>query len=153
MKKTVFIAMCLFGLAAVAAHAQFTVNGLSPSKMYTLEQMKASLGKTPRYEGIRQRELGTHYTLRYGDDLFSFGTFLGFTRFTLKTNAYPVVVNGVTFRVGDNTSVLTTIPDKYISKEGSGLSYLFVKDLYDPIEISFNKSNIITRITYKMSIY
>lgn len=104
MKKIVFIAICLFGLT-VAAHAQFTVNGMVPGNMYTLEQMKAAFGNNPSHEITSvSDDLGTTYSLEYGDDYFSFSTEWGWSNFTLETNAYPVVMDNVTFRVGDNIS-------------------------------------------------
>jgi hypothetical protein len=152
MKKIVFITLCLLGFT-MAAHAQVTINGLSPGKIYTLAQMKAALGDNPSYESIHQRELGTHYRLGYGDDSFSFGTFLGFTVFTLKTKAYPVVINGRTIRVGDDTSILLGKPELSISRAETWLYHLYIRDLYDPIMISFNKDKVITKISYMMSIY
>jgi hypothetical protein len=153
MKKIVFITLYLFGLT-VAAHAQmveFTVNGLVPDQTYTLAQMKAAFGNNPSREGTQQSELGTNYFLEYGDDYFAFSTHFGWTNFILRTNIYHVVIDNVTFRVGDNISILSTIPNSQLILEEGGVYYL---QLYmdDPIRIRFNSSNIITSISFSASV-
>jgi hypothetical protein len=130
---------------------EFTVNGLSPDNTYTLAQMKAAFGDNPSFESNRQNESGTTHRLRYGDDYFSFSTEFGWTVFVLRTNAYPVVVNGITFRVGDNISILPTIPHDHLILKEAGLYYLYI-DIDDPIKVRFNSSNIITRISFSASI-
>jgi hypothetical protein len=154
MKRIVFIAICLFGLT-VAVHAQmgFTVNGLSPDNTYTLAQMKACFGNNPSSEIISvSNDSETTYCLEYGDDYFEFSTDFGWTIFVLETNTYPVVANGVTFRVGDNLSALSAILNGLWVLKSTGLYYLYLPPMDDPIEIEFNSSNIITSISFSASI-
>jgi hypothetical protein len=147
MKKTVFIAMCLFGLAA-AAHAQ-TVNGMVAGNIYTLEQMKAAFGNNPTFQSTSVSNDGTNYSLDYGDDHFSFDTEYGWTHFTIKTSTYPVVIGNVTLRVGDDISVLSTIPNSQLVLKEPGLYDLLLPPMdCCAIWIGFDSSNVITEIIF-----
>jgi hypothetical protein len=149
MKRIAFIAICLLGFT-VAAHAQLTVNGLVIGDTYTLAQMKANLGNNPTFQSTSvSDDLGTTYTLEYEGDYFSFNTEYGLTNCTLETNTYPVVIDKVPLRVGDNISILLTIPDSQLVLREEGLYDLRLPPMdYCGVWIGFNSDNIITSIIF-----
>lgn len=124
-----------------------TINNLEIGEKYTIAQIEDSLGiASEKY--ANEDEFGTTYELIFQNDIFHFDSNIGFSNFSLTSNKFSV--NGL-FRVGDNISVLSTIPNSRLVLEEAGLYYLYLENNDDPIQISFENDKI-TCIWFMMSV-
>ena len=146
VQKMIAVFFSLF-IMGINTNAQ-TINNLEVGKEYTLEQIKSALGEpTEVMSWEDESDIGYGYELSYSTDVFNFGN-SGFSSFQLETNKFSV--NGL-FRVGDNISVLSTIPNSRLVLIEAGYYYLYLENNDDPIQISF-ESDKITCIWFIMSV-
>ena len=146
MRRNLFLFVFLCVLGIQFANAQ-SINGLEIGKQYSLVQIKAALGN-PTFIDSWDTEFGTDYEFHYGEDMFRFYSLTGFSDFALRDNKFSI---NNKFKVGDNVSILSTIPNSKLVLKEQGLYYLYIYPCDDPIKVKFT-NNIITYIGFMMSV-